>query len=138
MNKHEARRMLRLATYLERLRDGKTDLDPVRFNLIAWAESWEDIQRKNYATRGRPKCGTVACAVGHIPYALPRSGFWLDKENQYNPNYQVFQGWSAVTEFFGISSHEASSLFSATSYDDPTDSTPVIAAMREFVARKGY
>lgn len=146
MNKREAARMKRLANFLEKLDEGKLYLDRNRFDLRVWSEDYHAFacgaNARGWRVKGpRSTCGTVACAVGHIPLAMPRSGFQITESSaiyRSRPVYKTWTNWEAVTRFFGINLTEATYLFEHTNYTDPNDIAAVVARLRAFVTAKGY
>ena len=83
---------------LELLANHLCGVKPEYFSLCAW------------------KCGIVACAVGHacqIP-EFTEEGFCLVRFDV--PSFSNELGWNAVRLFFGLSSEDASALFSSNSY----------------------
>lgn len=152
MNKIQAKKMLKLADFLEDLHNKKTKYDPTRFHLGVWRANTEEYNQylideecTQYLTTEEltqdillpiPACGTSACAVGHIQEVFPRSGFTFVRDEYsrtFFPRYKGHETWEAVTAFFGIDLDDAVYLFGPVSYDDPAKIMPVVKRLREFV-----
>jgi len=84
-------------------------------------------------------CGTTACACGYAgttPWFTKR-GFTIDVDSDgdghpiyKNSSGKVFEGWEAVTEFFGLTSREAYYLFMSDAYSERDRKSPGAVADR--------
>lgn len=144
MNAVGRKRMLKLIDFLKRLKANKVPgMSPKRFDMRVWRATGEGVNTP---------CGTVACAVGHIPDAMPRSGFEMfsiKKEGTFSwnylypdaqeqaPKFKRFKGWAAVNKFFEIHSNNSYDLFEAEAYRDKNIAptlTNVIKRLERFVS----
>lgn len=137
-----ATRMAVLADYLRRLNRRELDLDPKRFNLRVWSADTETYNEGHVADPLKvPSCGTTACAVGHIPNALPHSKFKLDVYTLFGqsaPSFGRYTGWKAVEKFFDIDYPYAMYLFDRDSYVSATQIMPVVNRLERFIRDEGY
>jgi hypothetical protein len=111
MKIHQARRLLRLAAFLKRLK-------PHQFNIYNW---------KSF-------CGTNACVLGwacQIP-AFNKLGLTIGRPGETDacrtPRYKHFFGGEAGEVFFGLTYKEKSSLFFAHGYTKSDNPQPVTVA----------
>lgn len=143
MNIRQARKMLRLATFL-RTRIPRLGWRGY-FNMDSWASKISFVEKK---------CGTTACAMGWATVAFPRSGLMLQtlegnpsrvwiyyvprgsKATRYKSRYE---GLSAAEAFFGISYADARHLFMPLSYGGgAVTPTAVAQRLEEFVALRPH
>lgn len=110
--KTRTERLSRLAMKLARLRP----TNKLRFDLGGWLYESD--------------CGTTACAVGcaMLDPWFKRRG--LGGGTHSRPTYRTWEGWSAVTGFFGISQDAALFLFAQSSYARKDRKNPKVVAQR--------
>ena len=97
-------RLLLLAERLEKIEALPKPKRTRDFNLNVWV-------RKN-------ECGTAACAVGEATFIKRFRDLGLRYSKRLN--YPTFKGqisWAAVSKFFGITHHQATSLFTASGFE---------------------
>lgn len=119
------KRLLILAEHLEKI--AKRCPKNRRFNMGLWFVEEHDA-------RGH-RCGTSGCAIGEAVLIPEFKALGLKISENQEPVYKGDFSWMAVERFFGLTSHEATCLFSYEGYISRHDTTPdeVAAAIREFV-----
>jgi len=99
---------------LAKLLDQQTDSCPIKFNLASWG-TYKKIEDNI--------CGTAACAVGLACFNEDFNAEGLGFKNHWAGNGQIVptfngsNGWSAVSEFFGITKEAAAHLFHQNHYE---------------------
>jgi hypothetical protein len=137
---------------LLRLADNLYSVPSEKFNLIGWRnrgfgdkhDSYIDLEEESLipyqdASLLNMDCGTTGCAIGWacaMPSFIKEGLVW----NRIQPVYdapeseggRTFEGWDAVSEFFGIDYYAARHLFSAESYRASNLNTddPIVVAKR--------
>ena len=120
MNREDTQLLERTQQIVRVLREVRDD--GRNFSLSVWGE---EIHEED-------KCGTVACAIGWMGFNpwFRRRGFCMvvDDENEdqgqkmYLPRFShqggVYEGWDAVTRFFGIGEPQQNWLFIAAYYPE--------------------
>jgi hypothetical protein len=117
-------RLWQVAKHLETIPNAEFDL-----------ENW----KRDY------ECGTVACAIGHACKIFPelklvkdyRFGEY-DLDTSYDLEYNGYHGFSAVSNFFGITVKEGLNLFSNGNYPEIYSKQMVIDRIKKFVIDKMY
>lgn len=135
-----AKRLLKLADFLEKLPKEKFD-----YGVVVCGDG--TLPNKELT------CGSVGCAIGWTPVALPKAAEYCGKTKGYSQTYYdvrpkgaVGRGWShaqAGAEIFGIDRRDALALFTPGSQwrineeDLGSDATPkqVAALIRRFVKK---
>lgn len=147
MNKIGARRLIKLADFLQKVHHSK-------FNLNEWVSGINTKLMAKKPTR-KGDCGTTACAVGWLPNIFPRSWSWTDgqmdawgmvvgTEIEYKPwgdrglSLTHNMKLNAAAEFFDIDFDESSSLFIPDEYSDRGNTTAKMVAKRIRSLVKGY
>lgn len=127
MNAVGAKRLLKLADFLEKLH-------PSKFNLNEWVAGIKPkLMAENPLKKG--DCGTTACAVGWLPALFPKSWGWTKPKAFYDsfgnpanadvlykkwPNAEMTQGQKlqAAADFFSIDYSDSTELFMPAEYGD--------------------
>lgn len=127
MNAIGARRLLKLADFLEKLHHSK-------FNLNEWVSGKKPKLMSEDPTK-KGDCGTTACAVGWLPAIFPKSWGWRKPKTHYDsfgnptnadviykrwPDYDMTQSQKlqAAADFFSIDYGDSTELFMPAEYAD--------------------
>lgn len=139
MNAVGARRLLKLAGFLETLHHSK-------FNLNEWVAGIKTKLMSEAPTK-KGDCGTTACAVGWLPAIFPKSWGWTKPKAFYDsfgnpanadimykrwPDSEMTQGQklAAAADFFSIDYSDATELFMPAEYTRGDRTTAKMVARR--------
>lgn len=126
MKAFHAKRLLKLADFLDKLPKAKFD-----FSQIAYRGDKSMLEALR-ATRAR--CGTVACAIGWMPAVFPKLTAWVSDSDRDaadislivglrgdNSSYATISSFETAQVVFGLSQEESEFLFAPFGHDFDKD-----------------